>query len=811
MIHQSSGILIRGGSRKTRIPVAAVAILGVAASVHSAAADGGTSGSAAAGAAATPASSSSSNAKGADVLKEVVVTAQGRKQSLQSVPVAVSVVSGAALQKEGIRNLTDLSSRVADVEVSDSSSSDILTMRGVGSGVNPGFEQSVGIFVDGMYLARSRAMRASLFDVDRVEVLKGPQTTFFGNNAIAGAFNITTRWPDQEFEYDGSALYGMYGKYSVEGGVTAPITDTLSMRIAGTAYGQSGYVYNDFTGSKGPKQSDGAARISFLWQPFDNFTSRFRVDRARLRDNDDFPSELLNCPPTPVPAAGLCAEYLKESGGSVHDTLNLTTSTYPSKYDYDMLQTEMINELRFDGFQLSATTGYFHHNVTDYLSPLPIPLPVVGDDEAVSGLTFLEHYHDLSQELRLISPSDRTVTYLAGVYYESGEFATNNFDAFDFADFGAYAAPLYTRNDLIASEFGMREADQNASAFGAMTVHITHDFQLNAGLRYSSVHEWGHRFLSTGMSTTEAYVTNENYIPGSAVQQAVLDKILSGSPDDYPDTARTDKKLMPTVSLQYDVTSAVMTYVSFTQGFKAGGFADGFVANPTFAPENVNAYEAGVKSRGVLGVPMMLNIDAFWENYSNLQEAATFTLPNGQRSTLVVNAASVRSRGVEASGVIDFNSVLQMHADVAYLNARYVSFPNGPCTDLQALVTPNCVQNLAGKETPYAPNWSGDIGFSVVEPVGSGELSFEPNVRFSSWYDEQANDSPLYVQSGFAKLDARFAYHPEGGRWDIALIATNLNNRITASFMNNAQTSPGTYYALPEEGRAVSLQVAVHN
>jgi iron complex outermembrane recepter protein len=787
--------------------------MGVAASVHSLAAvpDSGSSAVVADAAARAPANTQSSNDTGAGVLKEVVVTAQGRSQSLQSVPVAVSVVSGAALEKEGIRNLNDLSSRVADVEVSDSSSSDILTMRGVGSGVNPGFEQSVGVFVDGMYLARSRAMRASLFDVDRVEVLKGPQTTFFGDNAIAGAFSITTRWPEHEFEYNGSALYGMYGKYSVEGGLTTPITDSLSMRIAGTAYGQSGYVYNDFTGSKGPKQSDGAARISFLWQPLEDFTSRFRVDQVRLRDNDDFPSELLNCPPTPVAAAGLCAQYLKQSGGQVHDTLNLTTATYPSKYQYDMTQAEMINELSFDGFKLSATTGYFHHEVTDYLSPVPIPVAVVGSDEAVSGLTFLEHYHDLSQELRLISPEGQRVTYLAGLYYESGEFATDNFDAFDFAKFGAFAAPLYTASDLIASEFGMREADQNASAFAAVTVHITHDFRLNGGLRYSSVHEWAHRFLSTGMSTTNAYATPGNYIPGSAAQQAVLDKILSGSPADYPETARTDKKLMPTVSLQYDVTPSVMTYASFTQGFKAGGFADGFVANPTFAPEDVNAYEAGVKSRGVFGIPMMLNIDAFWENYTNLQEAATFTLPNGQRSTLVVNAASVRSRGVEASAALDVNSVVQVHADVAYLNARYVSFPNGPCTDLQALVAPNCVQNLAGKETPYAPNWSGDIGMSVVEPVGSGELSFEPSVRFSSWYEEQANDSPLYIQSGFAKLDARVAYHPQGGRWNIALIATNLSNKITASFMNNAQTSPGTFYALPEEGRAVSLQVAVHN
>jgi outer membrane receptor protein involved in Fe transport len=182
-------------------------------------------------------------------VREVVVTAQRREQRLQDVPVAVSVVSGESLERGNLRTLEDIGTRLPNVKITSGPLVDQINIRGVGSGQNAGFEQSGATFVDGIYRSRSRSTHAALFDVERVEVLKGPQTTFFGANAIAGAINITTRVPDNTFAANGSALYSPSDdEYNVEGGVTLPMSDTFSVRVAARLSGLNGYIDNDLSG-----------------------------------------------------------------------------------------------------------------------------------------------------------------------------------------------------------------------------------------------------------------------------------------------------------------------------------------------------------------------------------------------------------------------------------------------------------------------------------------------------------------------------------------------------------------------------------
>src|SRR6185312_14273182 len=229
-------------------------------------------------------------------LEEVVVTAQRREQRLQDVPVAVTVVSGKALAQQNITSLEAVSVRLPAVRIVSGPLTDYLNIRGVGSGQNAGFEQSVATFVDGLYRGRSKATRAALFDVDQVEVLKGPQTTFFGNNAIAGALNITPRKPDREFDYNFSALGGLYGEFQLQGGVSVPLTDTLAVRVAGRYNGSNGYVSNSFTGLSGPHTRELIGRVAVVWEPTDNFSSTLRFDRGRNRNLETYNAQLLNCP-----------------------------------------------------------------------------------------------------------------------------------------------------------------------------------------------------------------------------------------------------------------------------------------------------------------------------------------------------------------------------------------------------------------------------------------------------------------------------------------------------------------------------------
>jgi iron complex outermembrane recepter protein len=739
---------------------------------------------------------------------EILVTAQGRSQSLQDVPISASVTSGVTIQKNAINTLGDLSSHVPGVEIAQAPVTALLNIRGVGSGINTGFEQSVGTFVDGVYRGRSRAIGAALFDVDSVEVLKGPQTTFFGNNTIAGAFNITTRKPQNQFSYNGSALYGSFGQYALEAGITAPLTQTLSIRVAAKAYGEDGYVKNAMTGQDGPHDRDAIGRISAVWQPTPDFTSRLRVDRGRLRDKDQFVSELLNCPPPSGAASGLCARYLAQNGGTVDDTLNDRRDGYPGVYDYDFVEAAWTNELVLGAYKVQATTGYFQHKLYDGSQPWPIPVTGVDGVNSIFAITQYERYQDISQEVRIISPEDRPISFLAGAYYSHGVLNSSEYYGYYFLPFGSYIAPLYNATDLITENQTLYQRDTVGSLFAAATAHASDRLRINVGLRYSIVHKFAQRGDVVGTTSNGGYVTPGDFTPGTAAQQASMLAVLGSSSAQFADPTRTDRKFMPSVSAQYDLAPKVTIYASFTQGFKAGGFSDGTTPNP-FGPENVNAYEVGLKGR-FLDQRLTLNMAAFWSDFKDLQETSNVVLADGTVAMYVANAARAVSRGIELESSFRADSRFQLRASLSYLDTRYLDFPNGPCTAYQTAANPDdCTQDLSGKPRPFAPKWSGNAGASYTLPLGQRALSIEPTVRFSSRYSQAVNNDPELFQSGYAKLDTRIAYGPDNRRWELALVGTNLTNTMTASFRNTVGTSVGTTYGIPDPGRSVLVQLSI--
>src|SRR5882762_5906458 len=190
-------------------------------------------------------------------LEEIIVTAQKRTENLQDVPVSVQVIGGQILAQQNHNSLEELTQTVPAVHISagaDQNGSNSIFIRGIGSGSDPSFDQSVAVFTDDIYKGRSRMSEAAFLDLDRIEVLKGPQTTFFGNNAIAGALNIVTKKPGDHFDAWSRALYGMFGQYAVEGAVSGPITDTFGARLAVTRNGDDrGWIENVSLGEHAPR------------------------------------------------------------------------------------------------------------------------------------------------------------------------------------------------------------------------------------------------------------------------------------------------------------------------------------------------------------------------------------------------------------------------------------------------------------------------------------------------------------------------------------------------------------------------------
>ncbi len=740
---------------------------------------------------------------------EIVVTAQGREQKLQDVPVSVSVVSGDALAKSNLTSLEAVSSRLPNVKITPGPLVDQINVRGVGSGQNAGFEQSVATFLDGVYRARSRATRAALFDVDRVEILKGPQTTFFGANAIAGALNITSRKPSNTFGYNASALYAPSdGEYNLEAGVNLPVNDTLAIRLAGRLSGMDGYVKNDLTGEDGPHDRTKLGRVSIHWTPTDTFTSDFRLDGGRSRTENAYPFELLNCPAPGLTAAATntCARYVASKGGVVDDKLDGHTTSGDNWARYSYYEAALTNVWDLGSGSLKSVTSYFDHDFTNriVITPFPVPGSVGGYD----GLPVRnrEAYNQFSQELRYASAPGGPFEYMVGGYFARSHLVNEATVGFHFLPFGAFN-PLGTTNAAtpITGFTNGYENDRTLSGFASATIRPTEQFRINLGARYTSIRKQATRAPVIGSAVNADPAT---FKPFDAITQQVFAAILGADLGPEPNPKRTDSKFMPSIGVQYDAAPGVMLYATYSQGFKAGGYSAASKVNE-FGPETVDAYEAGLKGQ-FLDRRLTTNLAVYRSDYKNLQESTIIVSTAGTIVSLVQNAARSRSQGVELNTSYRVSSAFTLSGDVAYSDSTYSDYKAGACTIMAEATTANCSQDMSGKQRPYAPKWSGNISADIRVPIGGAyELRANPVAYFTTGFFESASADPLLRQKGNTKYDLRVGFGPTDQRWEVSVIGKNLSDEWTAGYRQAVTLAPGSLYAFPDRPRSVAIQFSV--
>ena len=739
---------------------------------------------------------------------DIVVTAQRREQRLQDVPLSLSVTTGETLAKSGTVNLIDLSQRTPGLKMNIGPQSNTIIVRGVGSGLNAGFEQAVGTFLDGVYRPRSRTIPAALFDVERVEVLNGPQTTFFGNNTVAGAINITSRKPSQEFGYNAQALYAPTdGQYIAEGAITGPLSDTLSARAALQVSGMNGYAYNEFLDKDGPRLRDLVGRVSLRWHPSSSFQSDLRVDYARNRDTNSYINEITGCPPpSGFPAArGPCATYLAENGGVVDDVLNFRFANGLSGYRLDMWEGGWTNRVDLGPVAINSISSYNHSKAAYFFNASS--LPVAG----VAGYLHQpfrqqETYKLFTQELRLESTGDGWISYIAGLYYSHGKLVSNSLSSlYNTTVPGAAGAPVTGPNTPIETNRNLYQTDQTRSVFGQVTARLSPQFRVNAGLRYTSVKKDAHRTGIVGIGGPVA--SFNDFTPLDAATQALLYPRTGINNIDFDDPHTTYDKLMPSVSLQYDVMPQVTAYASYTKGFKAGGYSDSNTPNQ-FASESVNAYEVGIKG-SALDRRVFFTLDYFYGDYSNLQQSLTTIGPTGVSITRVGNAASSRSQGIEFTGSMSASDYVSFHASGSYIDSKFTDYANAACTALGVATSGSgCVQDLSGRPTPFAPKFSGSFGATFTIPVGLNEVRVEPNIFYSSSYFMTPTDDPIVKQNPYSQADLRVGYGPGDKSWEVAVIGKNLNNAKVAQYGSTVGTSPGVAHFSLQRARSVAVSVS---
>ncbi|HEX7783061.1 MAG TPA: TonB-dependent receptor [Sphingobium sp.] len=739
---------------------------------------------------------------------DIVVTAQRREERLKDVPVSVSVTRGESLVKANITSLTDLANQLPGVKISPAPGSNGLHIRGVGSGFNAGFEQSVGTFVDGIYRGRSRAISASLFDLERVEVLRGPQTTFFGNNVIAGALNIVTRKATDRFEGNGTALYSPSDDtYTLEAGINAPITDRLSVRIAGRAYGRNGWAHNVNTDEDVPHERDLIGRISAVWKPVDGLRTDLRVDRGHLRDRGSPVQEGLNCPANPIygAPAGPCRRYLN-SGRAVDGTLNFRVGSMETQTRYDFVEAALTNTIDVGSGTLTSISGYFHHNVQVLSDAAPFPVGgVIPGTTSSLPVNAFEKASQYSQELRFQTDRSKPISFTIGGYYARENLDASSYSGQYVSTLGTSAAPIYNANTPVAARFTFAQKTDNASVFGSITAAIVDGLKLDAGVRYSSIRKHASRTYLYG--TAFPFPSPDTFVVGPAAVQTPLYARQGTDGFDYATPKRTDNKLLPSIDLRYEFNPDISAYASYAKGFKAGGYAASS-RGYEFSPENADAYEIGLKG-SLFDRKLFTTIALFRTDYKDLQEASS-VIVGASVVAVIANAAEARSQGVELATSLRASKNLTFRWEVSYVDSKYLNYPTAPCTVLASTQTRNCVQDMSGKRRAFAPKWSGVVGATLTLPFGNdAELKIDPSVFFTSQFFESASADPLLVQPGYAKIDLRVGYGPSDQRWEVAVIGKNLTDKATASYRLGIPLSPGSVAANPEPPRTIAVQMNV--
>lgn len=724
-------------------------------------------------------------------LEEIVVTAQKREQSLQDVPMSIDVVSGDFLEEQNLTDLGNLSQTTPNVTIAEAGSSQNIYIRGIGSGQNAGFEQSVATFSDGLYFSRGGASRAQFLDIERIEVLRGPQGILFGNSAVAGALNIVTRNPGEELEGFVSGFYeDKYGEQKIDAGVSIPVTDTLAVRLVGSIGESDGYLKNETTGKDEVGEDSEAARMTVLWQPNDNFELNYKLTHSKYKVKGE-----------PLEPNDL--NYVKQSDGqpapwnndAFFAAWNGPSDAIPSWYTdiYQDLESDSHSlQVKFDvaGHAITSVTGYIDSESSESIDPDQSAYAIVGVRQS-------EDFTQWSQELRIDSPQDQQLEYTVGLYYQEIDLDLTSQVGYNIG----FAHPLL--GNTLLQGVDSRAVNQKTTTqgvFGKLMYKLSDTLRASFGVRWSEIE----KDFDAALTLTE--------LDDVTTLDPITTGLFNGSRGIFVGSLEETKSYDDTTAdfvVEWDITDDIMFYGRYAQGFKAGGYNSTYQFNPAapspfFDPENVDAYELGIKSK-LLDGSMVLNAALFRSEYSDLQVSNLVGL-----SFVTTNAAESVTQGLEVEVNWQLAENLRMDLAVAYLDAEYESYETGSCTETQKITSGlgnSCTQDLSGKELLFSPEYSGRLSFNYSPDLfESYVVDINLGMNFTDGYFSAQDLDPNAVHDSYEKFDARIALSPGSGDWQVALIGNNLTDEDTFATADDLPNTPGSYVRTPESPRTIGLQ-----
>lgn len=756
-------------------------------------------------------------------LEVIEVTSQKVVQNIQDVPVSVTAISGSLIAEHAIDNLHELSAYVPNLTIADSLINTYIYMRGIGSGSNRAFEQSVGMFIDGVYMGRDRQYRAPFFDLARVEVLRGPQGVLLGKNTIAGALNLTTQGATAGVPASGNMAVEWVPKYrqfSISAVFDSGLTDDLGMRIAYKTQSGDGYMHNLNLDQQQPAQDEELLRLSWHWQIQDYTQARLKLERSEFK-SEGTSFQMIKLQPLAPLSRHLSSAVFPDFADKFETRPDWQHSTdeqiLPELRDTSTDLAVLNLEHSLQDAVLSSVTGYSGYQTLEFRDGDISPVPLV-------GLADQHYFEQFSQEFRFHTTADKPLNYIAGLFFQKADLAldywadvnvdparglvSNLMTTLPATWFDPAAMPglslweLGLRPEHVNRTIAFQQDTKTSSAYLQANWQFHPLWQLVPGGRYTSERKSASR---AGMLATYGSGSYRDAVPAS-VNTLVTARLLNiATPLAYYQADRNESTFTPSLKLLFDSTPELMFYASAERGYKAGGVnaaAEATATNQQFEQEEATGFELGMKSDSVDG-RLRFNLAAFHTIFDNLQ----VTSWNGYGFD-VGNAAEAVTRGIELDSQARLSAQWTMTAALAYLDSYYVDYLTGPCTALviatRGVASP-C--DLTGKTTPYAPEWSGNVFFHYSTQWSDAiEFRSSFNFNYSSAYFLDADLDQELMQQSYLTLGARLALVSTDDSWELALVGKNLSNQAVLLAGQDIPLIAGGYAGVLAEPRNFVLQ-----
>jgi iron complex outermembrane recepter protein len=723
-------------------------------------------------------------------LEEIVVTAQHRKQRLEDTPISITAFTSNDIQRLGANDIGHLANLAPNVRfdftapISGASDAAGVFIRGVGQAdFALTTEAGVGTYVDGVYMSRSVGGVLDALDIARMEILRGPQGTLFGRNTIGGAINITSEQPADQFEGSGSVELGSYNRRYLRGVINIPISDMLRIRVTASSKEEDGYVHSALVpqnpatspvpvGQAIPgsgssidygNENRQAARLIALFTPWSDLTATLAVDTSRVRENNApsvlvgvtggnnpalgpivFFYNLVQAPTTVIPGfangAYSCANFCPPNHSITYATgpngtsINAWGPALTLSYQVNPnLQLKSISAYHQEG-------GYFNRDADES----PIDLTQTSD--------YAYRHRQFSEELQANGGAFGRLKYALGLYYfhESGSDPL-------LVTFPSSFGTLYQDEDKVHND--------SVAAYSQATYQLLSRLSFTAGIRRTRDRKSfdTDQYIITGTSPLVGDLVFGGAPPGSLIPLVPRNSHVSST---FWDTS-------PHYSLDYKVTSDVLAYTSYSEGYKGGGFNLRYVApEPAVVPfesERVRTWEAGVKTI-LFDRRLRLNVDAFTTDYEHMQ----LTEYQELGAPLTVNAGNSRIRGGELELVAAPLAGLQLSYSLGILSAHYTSLIANPALNLP----PQVQITLHSKLQKTPPNESTvAIDYRIPRFVPQGTVSLHVDWRFTADTYNDAQNSVFLYQPAYNIGNASITWQAGSGKWSLGGYGDNVTNR----------------------------------